>query len=330
MRLQDHTTAETTCSRCSAQLPSEALVCRFCHTLVHAQELEYLAASAKSFEESRDFLRAEQEWLKALSKLPPDSRQALWIKEHARQLRAVPVDSGRSKWLRHLAPLAPIALALGKGKALLAIFNAKFLLSFGAFLGVYWSLYGLVFAAGFAVQILVHEMGHYIDIRRRGLPADMPLFLPGLGAFVRWNALGVSLETRAAVSLAGPLAGMMASAMCGGMWFATGNGVWGALARSGAWLNLLNLIPVFGLDGSHAFLALTRRQRGILLALSLVLFLLAGDAVLFLITLGIAWRLFTKDYPPQPSGFTAAYFTAVLCALAGLVWILPGHGFGTR
>jgi hypothetical protein len=37
-------------------------------------------------------------------------------------------------------------------KAILALFNAKFLLSFGAFLGVYWSLYGIAFALGFAAR----------------------------------------------------------------------------------------------------------------------------------------------------------------------------------
>lgn len=329
MRSQGHITADRRCARCSAEIPSDALVCRFCHTLVHAAELEELSASARTFEEQRDYPHAERQWLKALSKLPPDSRQALWIQEHVRQLHANPSDGpGRFRWLRRFAPLAPIAIALSKGKALLAIFNAKFLLSFGAFLGVYWSLYGLLFAAGFAVQILVHEMGHYIDIRRRGLPADMPLFLPGLGAFVRWNALGVSLETRAAVSLAGPMAGWIAAAMCGAMWYATGSGVWGALARSGAWLNLLNLIPVFGLDGSHAFLAMTRRQRGVLLVLAVALFLLVREGVLLLITLGAAWRMFTKDDAYQPSGFAAVCFGAILCALAVLIWVLPGHGFG--
>jgi Zn-dependent protease len=224
----------------------------------------------------------------------------------------------------------PVLLALSKGKALLAIFNAKFLLSFGAFLGVYWTLFGFVFALGFVLQILIHEMGHYIDVKRRGLPADLPMFLPGLGAYVRWNAYGVSLETRAAVSLAGPLAGAIAAAFCAGMWFMTGDGIWGALARSGAWLNLLNLIPVFGLDGGHAFLALNRAQRAFILASSMVLFLLAHDAILLLIALGAAWRLFTKDFPEQPSTLSTAYFTAVLCALAGLVWLIPGQGFGTR
>jgi hypothetical protein len=56
---------------------------------------------------------------------------------------------------------------------------------------------GWAFGLGFAALILVHEMGHYIDITRRGLPADMPVFLPGLGAYVRWRALGVPDETRA-------------------------------------------------------------------------------------------------------------------------------------
>jgi Zn-dependent protease len=321
----------STCSRCSAELSSDALVCRRCHTLVHALQLEQLAAAAKMYEESQEFSRAKEQWRDALPLIPADAKQALWIQEHIQRLNvqepaARPVPS---RWAGRLAPLAPIVVALSKGKALLAIFNAKFLLSFGAFLGIYWSLYGIAFALGFVIQILIHELGHYIDIRRRGLPADLPIFLPGLGAFVRWGALGVSLETRAAVSLAGPFAGLTAAAVCGALWFMTGNGIWGALARSGAWLNLLNLIPVFGLDGGHAFLAITRKQRGIVLAGSVILFLLVGDAVLFLIALGAAWRMFTKDYPEQPSGFATAYFGAVLCGLAGLVWLLPGQGFGS-
>jgi Zn-dependent protease len=320
------------CSRCLAELPDEALACRHCHALVHAAALQDLSASAKAFEETKDFVHAEEQWLKALPLLPPETSQAGWIQEHIRHLRVrIPETTpARSRWPRWIAPAVPILVALSKGKALLALFNAKFILSFGAFFAVYWSLYGTAFALGFVIQILIHEMGHYVDIRRRGLPADMPLFLPGLGAFVRWNALGVSLETRAAVSLAGPLAGCMAAAVCAGLWFATGNGIWGALARSGAWLNLLNLIPVLGLDGGHAFLALTRKERGVLLAASLVLFIFVGDAVLFLITLGAAWRMFTQDYPTEPSRFATAYFTVVLFALAGLVWILPGHGFGSR
>lgn len=320
------------CNRCSVPLAPEARVCRHCHTLVHASELEQLSAGAKALEAQRAFRQAEEQWLKALRLLPEDSRQAQWIQDHVRRLSQVaavtPAAAPRANWLKWLAPLAPIALALSKGKALLALFNLKFILSFGAFLGVYWSLWGMAFAAGFAVQILIHEMGHYIDIRRRGLPADMPMFLPGVGAFVSWNALGISLQTRAAVSLAGPLAGWMAAAVCGLLWFTTGDEIWAALGRSGAWLNLLNLIPVWGLDGGHAYLAVTRRERGVLLATTLVLFLLVGEGVLVLVALGAAVRLFTKDVPEESAPATAFYFAAVLCALTGLLRLLPGEGFG--
>jgi Zn-dependent protease len=271
-------------------------------------------------EEQRDFRTAQEQWLKALPLLPEDSSQAVWIQEHVRDLNITAPEQPprQSKWWR-LAPVAPIVLA---------IFNLKFILSFAAFLGIYWSAFGMVFALGFAIQILIHEMGHYIDIKRRGLPADLPVFLPGLGAYVRWAALGVSLETRAAVSLAGPLAGWVAAAVCGLVWFKTGDGIWGALARSGAWLNLLNLIPVWGIDGGHAFLAMTRKQRGVLFALSLLLYAVIREPVLIFIAIGAAWRLFTSDSPEESGLTTACYFAAVLCGLVALLWLLPGQGFG--
>jgi len=261
--------------------------------------------------------------------LPDDSTQSSWIRDHVGRLDTTASASAPrppSKWPGWLAPLGPILIALSKGTALL---NAKFLLSFGVFLGVYWSQFGFAFALGFAIQILIHEMGHYIDIKRRGLPADLPMFLPGFGAYVRWSGLGVSLKTRAAVSLAGPFAGCLAAAFCAWMWWTTGNGIWAAWARAGAWLNLLNLIPIFGTDGDHAFLALTRKERVFLLASSLALLFVVVDMVLFGIALCAAFRLSTKDIPQQPGFATTAYFVAVMSALSALLWFLPGHGFGT-
>ena len=157
--------------------------------------------------------------------LPPQSAQAEWIRNHVRELETVtrlraephpvasPSSSSTPDWAKRLGPLGPIALALWK---------LKFLWSFVAFFGVYWSLWGARFGIGFAVLILMHEMGHFIDIKRRGLPADMPMFVPGLGAYVRWTALGVPLGTRAAISLAGPLAGWFAAGICALLWYHTG------------------------------------------------------------------------------------------------------------
>jgi hypothetical protein len=207
-----------TCSHCANILPSHALVCEKCHALVHAEKLQQLAASARMFEDHSDAIQARAAWQQALALLPPESSQAEWIRGKLTKLEMVAVPAAsppkRHPWAQKLGPLAPIAVFLAKSKFLLSLFKLKFLLSLGTFLGFYWALFGLKFGVGFAVLILVHEMGHFIDIKRRGLPSDMPVFLPGLGAYVRWAALGVNKQTRAFVSLAGPLAGWPASQLC--------------------------------------------------------------------------------------------------------------------
>lgn len=271
----------------------------------------------------------------SLPLLPQGSKQAIWVRDHALALDLAAdkeqVPESENKWAQKLGPVGPIAIVLAKSKAVLAaVFKLKFLLSFAAFFSIYWALYGAAFGLGFAALILIHEMGHFIDIKRRGLPADMPVFLPGFGAYVRWRALGVPLETRAAVSLAGPLAGTIAAVACAILWWKSGNGVWGALARSGAWLNVLNLIPVWSLDGGQAALALSKLERIGLLTLCLLLWVMLGEGVFFLVAIGAAYRIFTKDLPPVPSRATSLYFAAVLTCLGLVMWILPGQGFGPR
>jgi hypothetical protein len=155
-----------------------------------------MASQARELENQSKPLEARERWLEALRFLPAESSQAEWVRDHARHLalaaRPAAQPDSRNKWVSKLGPLAPLAIALSKAKVLLAIFKLNFLLSLAAFMGVYWALYGPRFGLGFVALILVHEMGHFIDIKRRGLPAEMPVFLPGLGAYVRWQALGVS------------------------------------------------------------------------------------------------------------------------------------------
>lgn len=312
-------------------------MCEKCHALVHSEQLDQLASEAKALEAKRDFRGARERWLMGIPLLPANSRQADWIQNHARSLDVVadqvqPPPPSENKWAQRLGPVGPLAVLLAKGKFLLgAIFKLKFLLSFVAFFGFYWAAFGAKFGIGFAVLILIHEMGHYVDIKRRGLPADMPVFLPGFGAYVRWNALGVSMETQAAISLAGPLAGFLASVACAAIWYQTKDPLWAALARSGAWLNLLNLIPVWMLDGGHAALALSKMERAILLTASLALWLALGENLFFLVALGAAYQVFfAGDLPLRPSRITTVYFIAVLTALGLIMKLLPGQGFGVR
>jgi Zn-dependent protease len=291
--------------------------------------MEQLAAHARSLEAHGDFQGARERWLACLPLLPAHSAQAEWIRNHVRELDAGapsgpgPTSGSRAApgWAKRLGPLGPI---------LLALFKFKSLFSFVAFFGFYWSIWGPRFGLGFAALVLIHEMGHFIDIKRRGLPADMPMFLPGLGAYVKWNALGVPLETRSAISLAGPLAGWVAAGICTMLWFQTGYGLWAALARTSAWFNALNLIPLWIFDGSSAANALSKLERAVVLLVSAALGYALGEWVFALVALGMGIRLFTRDAPPEHSNSIAAYFAAVLTALAMIMWLVPGHGNGLR
>jgi Zn-dependent protease len=305
-------------------------VCDQCHALVHSEKLDQLAAEAKALEAKGDLRQAREHWLMGLPLLPPNSRQASWIQQHARSLDTVadqvqPTPPSDNKWAQRLGPVGPIAILLAKGKTVLfALFKLKFLFSFAAFIGIYWAAWGMKFGIGFAVLILLHEMGHFVDIKRRGLPAEMPVFLPGLGAYVRWQAMGVPLETRAAISLAGPLAGFLAAVACAVLWWQTGNPLWAALARAGAVLNLLNLIPVWILDGGQAALALSKMERIILLTVCLALWLVLGENMFFLVALGAGYQIFLAgNLPPHPSRATIIYYLAVLTALGVIIRLLP-------
>jgi Zn-dependent protease len=323
------------CPRCSQELAPGGLVCEKCQALVNSAQLEKLSAEAKALEAKGDFQQAREQWLMGLRLLPPNSRQADWILTHARELESKaahmqPAPPSENKWAKRLGPLGPVAILLAKGKTLLfAIFKLKFLFSIFAFAGVYWAAFGWKFGLGFTALILLHEMGHYIDIRRRGLPAEMPVFLPGLGAYVRWQALGVSLETRAAVSLSGPLAGLITAIVCAALWQQTGNPLWAGLARAGAILNLLNLAPVWVLDGGQAVVALDKMQRVVLLVACLACWWFFSENMFLLVAAGATYAaFFAKDIPPRPSPMISAYFIAVMAGLGEIAHLMPGHGLG--
>jgi Zn-dependent protease len=324
------------CRTCTQELSPEAVVCERCHALVHADELDRVAVAAKELEVKKEWRAAREEWLKALPLLPQNAEQGIWIRNHAHELLNNALDSEapsskNNEWAKKLGPVGPVAIVLAKSKTLLlAVFKLKFLLTFVSFIGVYWALWGMKFGIGFAILILIHEMGHYVDIKWRRLPAEMPVFLPGLGAYVSWNAKGVSLATRASVSLAGPLAGWLASVVCVAIWWRTGDIFWASLARAGAFLNVLNLVPIWILDGGQAIAALGKTDRLWLLTAGLALWLLLGEGVFFIVAAGAAWRLFTKDMPAQSSRASLAYYVSVLAFLGLLLRLIPGQGFTAR
>jgi Zn-dependent protease len=260
--------------------------------------------------------------------LPADSSQAEWVRGKLAELGPDDAYAGKSEppaWTRKLGPLAPIAVLLLKGKVFLSLLKLPFLLSFASFAGLYWGLYGAKFGIGLAVLILVHELGHLIEVRRRGLSADLPMFIPGFGAYVRWTAAGVTPNTRALVSLAGPLAGAVGAALCGLIWLRTGERLWLGLASFSAWINLMNLIPVWRLDGGQA-LAVTGRAGCIGIALAALVFAAYfSQPLLLLVAGGALYRAFGNDLSAaaSPNYGVTAYFIVLLAALSYLSALAP-------
>jgi Zn-dependent protease len=303
------------CRKCGQELAIAALACAHCHALVHAEALERLSAQAKEMEAKDEIHAAREQWMACLPLLPQTSRQAHWVRDHVHDLSlradragALQVEPSKNEisWNKKLTPLVTLVL----------------------FIAVYSAIDGVRFGGGFALLILIHEMGHFVDIKRRGLPADMPVFLPGLGAYVRWRAIGVSMQTRAAVSLAGPLAGWMGSAACALIWWKTGDGLWAALARTNAWLNVLNLAPVWILDGGQAIHALSRIDRVVLLIASVALLVVVREPAFILVALVAGIRIFTRDSAERSNPAIAAYFVAVLALLGLVMKIVPSQGTG--
>ena len=155
---------------------------------------------------------------------------------------------------------AAIVALLAKFKTVLLLLpKLKLLTSTGTILvslAAYALLWGWPFAAGFIALLFVHEMGHVIALRREGLKASAPMFIPFLGAVIAARSLGENALAEARVGLAGPILGSIGSVVCILVWHATGSELWRALAFTGFFLNLFNLLPVVPLDGGRAMAAM--------------------------------------------------------------------------
>ncbi|MGZ5314608.1 MAG: site-2 protease family protein [Solirubrobacterales bacterium] len=149
------------------------------------------------------------------------------------------------------AKLKVVLLALPKLK--LFTTSASMLVSIVA----YQLIFGWAFAVGFVLLLLLHELGHVIQLRREGVEASAPMFIPFLGAVISAKSLGDDAAAEARVGLAGPILGSIATLVPLGIWLATGEDLWRALAYIGFFLNLFNLVPVLPLDGGRAMAALS-------------------------------------------------------------------------
>jgi Zn-dependent protease len=179
------------------------------------------------------------------------------------------------------------ALLLKFGKvALLFATKAKFLATSGSMLvsvAAYALIWGWTFAVGFVGLLFVHEMGHYIQLRREGVKPSGMLFIPFLGAVVGTRSLGGSALAEARVGLAGPVLGTVGCLVTAGIYLATGDEFWKALAFTGFFLNLFNLLPVVPLDGGRAMAAMAPWMWFVGFGAMLALLFIAPNPILILI-----------------------------------------------
>lgn len=309
------------CVRCGTELPPDALACPACAWLTHGEALKALAAEADLSTRTGNLLDARRQWTKALGFLPVQSQQHALIRERVAELTSridVAADSatstGSTPWWRRGAPgIATVALVmLSKVKfLLLGLTKASTLISMFAFFGVYWSIYGWPLALGLVVSIYIHEMGHVAMLRRLGIAASAPMFIPGVGALVMLKQRIDDPLTDAKIGLAGPVWGLGAAVAALGVYLATGAKVWLAIAQLTGFLNLFNLIPVWQLDGARGIHVLTRGERWIVVGAIAVALLMTEQRLLLIVGAVAVWRAWQPDAGPGDTRVLATFVVLV-------------------
>jgi Zn-dependent protease len=309
----------STCARCSTELSALALVCPSCSALVYREQLEDLAARASRATTEGDRATARALWEQARTLVPPQSEQYRQIGDRLAALAdevpglpsASPTDhSNGSWWKKGAAAAATIGfLLIGKLKfLLLGLTKLSTFASMFGFIAVYWSIHGWPLAVGLAGSIYVHEMGHVAMLRRLGIQAGAPMFIPGVGAFVMLKEHVSDPIVDARIGLAGPVWGLGAAVASWLTYLATGAPIWLAITELTGFLNLFNLIPIWQLDGSRGFHALSFQERWIVIAVICIALWLTGVGVLWLVAGVALLRTLRDDAGPghQPTLFTFA------------------------
>jgi Zn-dependent protease len=190
-----------------------------------------------------------------------------------------------------LAAAAAAAFAYGK-YALLILFKIPFattLLSLLVSFGGYAIFYGPWFAVALVTMILVHEMGHVIEIRRQGMQATAPIFIPFLGAAIFQRSHPTDALKQAQIGIAGPIAGTLGATAALALYSATQNEVFLLAAWLGFFLNLFNLVPVWQLDGAWVLAPVSKwfQAAGFAVVAALALFHVVSIFLIVIALLGI-------------------------------------------
>jgi len=160
-------------------------------------------------------------------------------------------------------------------------------------IGVYAMIWGVWFAVGFVLLIFVHECGHLLAAKRLGLKVGAPVFIPFMGAIIALKEAPRNAWIEAQVGIGGPMLGTLGAGVCELIHIATGNQMFGALAYTGFFLNLFNLLPVGFLDGGRIVTALSPWMWLIGFAILAAMTIMQPNFLLILILIASLPRLFS-------------------------------------
>lgn len=260
-----------------------------------------------------------------------------------------PVVEPRSVWRRALGALIALGVLIFSygSKALLILPKLKFAttgLSMLVSIGAYALIFTWRFAIGLVLLLLIHELGHVFQLRREGIKASAPLFIPFLGAAVAMKQLPRDAAAEARVGLAGPVLGTVGCLVPLALYGVSQNPLFLALTFIGLFLNLFNLLPVLPLDGGRAAQALSPVFTYIGLALLLALAYAVPNPIMFLILVFAAmetYRRFKLRKTPEAQRYqevsarnraliAAVYIALVVVLVVGMQFTFVPMEIGTE
>lgn len=176
----------------------------------------------------------------------------------------------------------------------------------------YSFFFGWPYAVGFVLLILVHEMGHFLAARQRGLNVGAPTFIPFVGAWIQLKDQPMNVETEAYIGFAGPVTGTIGAMACYYLAKWQSSDLLMALAYSGCMLNLFNLIPISPLDGGRITAIISPKVWLLGIPFLVGLFFYSYSPMLILIGLlaypQVKQALWPDKNNPHPEGYYQASF----------------------
>jgi Zn-dependent protease len=216
-----------------------------------------------------------------------------------------------------------LMVLLAKFKVLfLGLAKLNTLLSMLLFLGVYWNMWGWKFALGFVLSIYIHEMGHVAMLNHYGIKATSPVFIPFVGAIIRVKQTLADRRENARVGLAGPLWGLWAAGAAYALFRWTGDPIFAAIARTGAWINLFNLIPFWQLDGGRGFQSLSSWQRWVMISVMGLMLYATGEKLLLVLIALAFFQTLRRDIPAEGDAAGLGEF-AFLVVVLSVMTLIP-------